>query len=62
MPIWQFELWYPTSRLSRIDYGLGMTGKGIEPHIQIPWTPNHIETDVDMQTALNLLEKIKFTK
>ncbi|WP_423410223.1 S41 family peptidase [Heyndrickxia sp. MSNUG] len=57
-----FELWYPTSRLSRIDHGLGMTGKGIEPHILIPWTPKHIEIDVDMQAALNLLEKKKFTK
>ncbi|WP_335429796.1 S41 family peptidase [Bacillus sp. JJ1609] len=56
------ELWYPTSRLSRIDHGLGMTEKGIEPHVLIPWTPNHIETDVDLQEALNLLEKIKFTK
>jgi C-terminal processing protease CtpA/Prc len=52
-----YELWYPTSRLSSIDQGLGMTGKGIEPHIHIPWTPSHIERDVDLELAMNLLEK-----
>lgn len=31
-----FELAYPTSRLSRIDKGQGMTGVGIEPHSHIP--------------------------
>lgn len=49
-----FELWYPTSRLSRIDMGQGMTGKGIEPHMHIPWTPEHLETDRDLEAALNL--------
>lgn len=54
--IWEegFELWYPTSRLSRIDKGLGMTGKGIEPHIYIPWTPEHLERDVDLEAARSL--------
>jgi hypothetical protein len=28
-----YELWYPTSRLSRIDSDRGMTGVGIQPHI-----------------------------
>lgn len=28
-----FELWYPTSRLSRVDKGEGMSGIGIQPHI-----------------------------
>ncbi len=49
-----YELWYPTSRLSRIDKGLGMTGKGIEPNIYIPWTPEHLERDVDLEAALSL--------
>ncbi|MCM3238899.1 S41 family peptidase [Heyndrickxia oleronia] len=53
----QFELWYPTSRLSRIDNGKGMTGVGIKPHIHIPWTPKHLIDDVDIQTALKLLEE-----
>lgn len=50
-----FELMYPSSRLSRIDKGEGMTGKGILPHIYIPWTPKHIEVDVDMERALDVL-------
>lgn len=50
-----FELMYPTSRLSRIDKGLGMTGKGIQPNIYIPWTPEHLEIDVDLEQALNYL-------
>jgi len=50
-----FELMYPTSRLSRIDEGRGMTGIGIEPHIYIPWTPEHLERDVDIDRALGVL-------
>ncbi|GAF17845.1 TSPc, tail specific protease [Bacillus sp. JCM 19046] len=46
------ELWYPTSRLARIDRGKGMTKKGIEPDIYIPWTPAHLDYDVDMNKAL----------
>lgn len=52
-----FELWYPTSRLSRIDQGLGMTGKGIAPHLYIPWTPQHIVEDIELKTALKLIEE-----
>ena len=51
-----FELWYPTSRLSRIDKGEGMTGVGIKPELYIPWTPEHIFTDKDMEKAIELLE------
>lgn len=52
-----FELWYPTSRLSRIDEGKGMTGVGITPHVHIPWTPEHIFEDIDMKMALNILKE-----
>jgi len=50
-----FELMYPTSRLTRIDAGRGMTGVGIEPHLYIPWTPEHLSVDVDMESALEVL-------
>ncbi|MGN7386463.1 S41 family peptidase [Sporosarcina sp. SAFN-015] len=50
-----FELMYPSSRLSRIDKGEGMTGIGITPHIHIPWSPDHIEVDVDVKKAFELL-------
>ncbi|MGV3466266.1 MAG: S41 family peptidase [Heyndrickxia sp.] len=52
-----FELWYPTSRLSRIDEGRGMTGVGITPQVYIPWTPEHIFEDVDMNMALEMLKE-----
>lgn len=51
-----YELWYPTSRLSRIDDGRGMTGVGIEPDVYIPWTPEHLEKDMDLEAAMKLLE------
>ena len=51
-----FELMYPTSRLSRIDKGKGMTGVGIKPELYIPWTPEHIFVDKDMEKAIELLE------
>lgn len=54
-----FELMYPSSRLSRIDKGEGMTGVGIKPHIHIPWTPEHLDEDLDMKKALELLSSVK---
>lgn len=51
-----FALYYPTSRLSIIDKGEGMSGIGIQPHIHIPWTPEHIQEDVDLKLALQLLQ------
>ncbi|PFJ32193.1 peptidase [Bacillus anthracis] len=51
-----FALYYPTSRLSIIDKGKGMSGIGIQPHIHIPWTPAHIQEDVDLKLALQLLQ------
>ena len=51
-----FVMMYPTSRLSRIDQGKGMTGVGILPHVHIPWTPAHLQQDIDLEYALRLLE------
>lgn len=49
-----FELWYPTTKLSIVDEGKGLSGVGIQPDIYIPWTPEHIETDIDFNKALEL--------
>ncbi len=57
-----FELWYPTSRLSRIDKGQGMTGKGIVPHFCIPWTPQHLVKDVDLEAAFEWIERSRILK
>ncbi|WP_088043270.1 S41 family peptidase [Bacillus sp. EAC] len=51
----EFELMYPTSRLSRIDKGQGMSGIGIKPHIYIPWSPNHLEEDIDLNAATSII-------
>ncbi|MGP4073497.1 S41 family peptidase [Piscibacillus sp. B03] len=58
----QFELMYPTSKLKRIDEGKGMTGIGILPDVHIPWTPEHLERDIDLEEALSLLNQKEFTK
>ncbi|MGZ7153694.1 S41 family peptidase, partial [Streptococcus pyogenes] len=52
-----YELLYPTSRSLAVDAGLGMTDKGVLPDIEIPWTPEHIERDVDLAVALDYLTK-----
>jgi hypothetical protein len=53
-----FALMYPTSRSGKIDIGKGLTGKGIQPDIYIPWTPEHTERDVDLVKAIeHLLSK-----
>ncbi|TMW72885.1 S41 family peptidase [Alteribacter natronophilus] len=52
----RYELMYPTSRLSRIDEGKGMSRTGVEPHVHIPWTPEHLERDVDLGHALAFLK------
>ncbi|WP_228409579.1 S41 family peptidase [Radiobacillus deserti] len=51
----RFELWYPTSKLTKVDEGRGMNGVGIQPDIYIPWTPEHIVEDQDLKAALDLL-------
>lgn len=51
----QFRLVFPTSRYLGIDAGRGLTDKGILPDVQIPWTPEHLERDVDLDMALDFL-------
>ncbi|EJS75895.1 S41 family peptidase [Bacillus cereus] len=51
-----FALYYPTSRRSIIDKGKGISGVGIQPHIHIPWTPEHTQEDVDLKLALQILQ------
>ncbi|MCF6136555.1 S41 family peptidase [Pseudalkalibacillus berkeleyi] len=52
-----FELYYPTSKSSKVDDGKGMNLVGIEPHVYIPWTPEHITKDIDLEEALTHLKK-----
>lgn len=50
-----YKLLFPTSRWLAIDDNKGMTDKGIEPDIVIPWTPEHLAHDVDLEKALSFL-------
>ncbi|WP_077324228.1 S41 family peptidase [Virgibacillus siamensis] len=52
----KFELWYPTSKLSIVDEGKGMSGVGIQPDIYIPWNPGHIDKDADLEKAFELID------
>ncbi|MCD5323350.1 MULTISPECIES: S41 family peptidase [Pontibacillus] len=55
----QFHLSIPTTKLSRVDQGIGMNGVGIEPDIHIPWSPAHLERDVDVEEALSYFKSMK---
>lgn len=53
----QFRLVFPTSRYLGLDAGQGLTDRGILPDVDIPWTPKHLEQDVDLQLALDALSQ-----
>ena len=50
-----YSLNFPTSRALALDKGQGMTDKGIEPDILIPWTVEHLERDVDLERCLEMI-------
>lgn len=50
-----FNLMYPTSRLLAVDSGNGMMKKGVKVDYYIPWTPEHLERDVDLETILQMI-------
>ena len=52
-----YALLYPTSRSLAIDAGCGMTDKGVLPDIEVVWTPEHLETDVDLERALEYVSE-----
>jgi hypothetical protein len=46
---------YPTSKVASV-LEKRFTYNGIDPHIYIPWTPEHIESDLDLKEALKILD------
>lgn len=50
-----FKLMYPTSKIKSVTYGV-FTNNGIQPDIHIPWTPEHLHTDIDIEFALKLIK------
>lgn len=52
-----YRLIYPTSRNRYLDKGVQMRGHGIPVDVFVPWTPKHLERDVDLDTALALIDE-----
>ena len=52
----RYVLVYPTSRSLYLDTGVQMRRCGVPVDIHIPWTPEHCQQDVDLDTVLKLIE------
>ena len=52
-----YRLMFPTSRCLSLDQGKGMTDQGVEPDIEVPWSPDHFERDVDLDKCLELIRQ-----
>ena len=52
-----FRMLYPTSRSGNIDVGKAMGHKGVPVDHYIPWTPMHLEKDVDLEYVLEQIKK-----
>lgn len=48
-----YALVYPTSRLLALDDGRRMAGKGVCVDTYIPWTPEHLTRDVELDYILS---------
>lgn len=57
-----FRFEYPTKRSLRIDQGKGQMHTGVPVDIHIPWTPEHLERDVELETALQLIDEDRAAK
>ncbi|AVR00387.1 hypothetical protein OBCHQ24_15710 [Oceanobacillus iheyensis] len=53
----QFELMYATSRLDQLDTRKPDAERGIKPDVYIPWTPEHINKDIDLEEAMKLIQE-----
>ena len=52
-----YRVMFPTSRCLSLDQGKGMTDQGVEPDIEVPWSPDHFERDVDLDKCLELIRQ-----
>ncbi|ASV70214.1 S41 family peptidase [Cytobacillus kochii] len=48
-----FDFGYGISKMHSNYY---INGKGVEPHIYIPWTPDHLKRDVDLEYVLDCIK------
>lgn len=51
-----YQLIYPTSRNLYLDNGVQMRNRGIPVDVYIPWTPAHLERDVELDTVFEQIE------
>lgn len=49
-----FEFWYG---ISKMNSNYSINGKGVEPDIYIPWTPDHLKEDKDLAYVQELIRK-----
>ena len=52
-----FTLYYPTSRRLAIDRGEAMGGKGIPVDIFVPWTPEFLQKDSDVEKVFEIINR-----
>lgn len=53
----QFEFMYPTSRNLYLDKGIQMRNHGIPVDVYVPWTPEHLKRDVDLEKVFELIDE-----
>lgn len=46
---------YPTSRLTDIDKGIWQMKKGVPVKVYVPWTPEFLERDIDIEKVYELI-------
>lgn len=51
-----YTLQYATSKSDSVERGCGIDGKGIAPDILLPWNPDMLERDIDLETAVSYIE------
>lgn len=52
-----FSFVYPTTRLTAIDDGIMQTKNGVAVDVYVPWTPDFLTCDVDLETVMDLIKK-----
>ena len=53
-----FCLYYPTSRRNAIDEGRAMGGNGVAVDIFVPWTPEFLQRDKDLEKVFEIINGV----
>ena len=52
-----FYLTYPTSRALYLNQNIQMRNRGVPVDVYIPWTPEHLKRDVDLEHVMELIQR-----